>query len=93
MYAASGEHVYEPGYNVDLTDSLGAGDAFSAGFIHKFLRQSTLREACEFGNRLGALVATKIGATAPVSGRELQRFAARDRPRNVQRDLKKYIQK
>jgi len=93
VYAAAGEYLYEPGYDVALADSLGAGDAFSAGFIHKFLRGSTLREACEFGNRLGALVATKNGATAPVSGRELQRFAARDRPRNVQSDLEKYIQK
>lgn len=76
---AADEHdaeVYVPGYRVKVEDTVGAGDAFSAGFVHVFLQQASLGEACEFGNRLGAIVATQRGATLPVSSDALREFDA-----------------
>lgn len=67
-----GERVYEPGFQVRLADPLGAGDAFSAGFVASLLASRPLREACRFGNALGALVAGYPGATHPVERREIE---------------------
>ena len=36
------ESIYEPGYSVELSDSLGSGDAFAAGFVHKILHGALL---------------------------------------------------
>jgi fructokinase len=61
------EIVYEPGYQVLMQDPLGAGDAFSAGFVSQLLAGSDLRRACRFGNQLGAIVATQAGATQTIT--------------------------
>ena len=68
------EKVYIPGYRIELADSVGAGDAFTAGFVHCLLKDLSLSEAVEFGNILGALVSTKKGATASVTHSEIERF-------------------
>ncbi|MHC4112146.1 MAG: carbohydrate kinase family protein [Planctomycetota bacterium] len=65
--SAGGERVYVPGYKVKLADSIGSGDAFSAGFVSKLLRGMSISQATRFGNVLGALVATKEGATSEVT--------------------------
>lgn len=85
--ADSGAHVYVPGYRIDCADSVGSGDAFSAVFVHEILHGAGLQNACERGNILGALVATKPGATCTVTGEELAAFSSRDVPRNVHPDL------
>ncbi|MBN1290363.1 MAG: hypothetical protein JXB48_00865 [Candidatus Latescibacteria bacterium] len=53
----SGQAVYEPGFKVQYVDSVGSGDAFTAGFVHAILNGETPQEACRLGNILGALVA------------------------------------
>lgn len=75
------ERVYVPGYEIDLVDSVGAGDAFTAGFIHCILQNLSLAEACRFGNILGALVSTKKGATSPVTKDEIESFENKERKR------------
>ena len=75
----SGEVVYSPGFKVNLNDSLGAGDAFSAGFVDALLRGKSLKEASESGNRLGALVATQKGATKFISQYELDKIAIKNK--------------
>jgi len=74
-FAASGEGelVYVPGYRVSVIDTLGSGDAFTAGFIHQLLRGSSLTKCCRFGNLLGALAATKRGGTEPFTNEEISR--------------------
>lgn len=67
----NGEVVYNPGFKVKLADPLGAGDAFSAGFVNALLRGKSLKVASESGNRLGALAATKKGATQIITQDEL----------------------
>ena len=65
--SADDDKIYVPGYNIKLVDSIGADDAFSAGFVHKILHGSQLLEACSFGNTIGAIVATRQGCTKPIS--------------------------
>jgi len=73
-----GEKVYVPGYRVNLADSVGAGDAFTAGFAYCILRDMSLDEACEFGNVLGAIVSTQKGATSPITQNDIEAFRDRE---------------
>ncbi len=75
-YAASaeGERVHVPGYKVELADTCGSGDAFTAGFIHRLLRGAPLAECCRLGNALGALVASQKGATGHIPPERLKAF-------------------
>jgi len=86
-----GEICYVPGYRVDLTDPLGAGDAFSAGFINSWLRNKKLSVACGFGNTMGALVATQKGATVPLKLEEIRSFVKNTFERNIDESLKEYL--
>lgn len=64
---SNGEEVDLPGYRVKVADTIGAGDAFTAGFVWKKLEGESFRECCDFGNRLGAIVAESTGGMAPCS--------------------------
>ncbi len=79
--SARGKKSYVPGYKVSLADSLGSGDAFTAGFINKYIRGSQLAECCRYGNALGAIVATHEGATSPVSKEDISDFLTSARNR------------
>jgi len=68
------EKVYEPGYQVELVDTCGSGDAFTAGFLVTLLRHHNLREACRIGNALGAMVAEQPGATQAITLEEVRQF-------------------
>jgi ribokinase len=48
---------------VKVVDTIGAGDAFAAGFLHKFLRKEKIEECVKFANACGALKVMKEGAT------------------------------
>jgi fructokinase len=52
-----------PGFPAQVADTVGAGDAFTAGLVHRYLRGGTLEEMNEAANRMGSWVASKIGAT------------------------------
>ena len=51
-----------PGIKVKVKDTVGSGDAFSAGFIMEYIESGNLLIAAQKGNELGAYVATKSGA-------------------------------
>ena len=89
--SAGGERVYVPGYKVILADSIGSGDAFSAGFVNKLLRGTSISEAGRFGNVLGALVATKEGATSEVTLDEIGLFHNQNFERDIYPDLEEFI--
>jgi fructokinase len=72
--SAQGELVVEPAYRVDMTDPLGAGDAFTAAFVVSLLRGAGLREAVRLGNAMGAKVATQQGATVPFTMEDIDDF-------------------
>lgn len=57
------EFYRHPGYQVDVEDTVGAGDAFLSGFISQYLKGNPPREILDFACALGALVATQKGGT------------------------------
>ena len=65
-----GSH-YIPGFEIKLGDPLGAGDAFSAAFLHNYLQNKLLTDCCIEGNRLGALVAMQTGATQVITQKDI----------------------
>lgn len=68
---ATDEH---PGYPVKVQDTVGAGDAFTAALVHKYLRKAPLRVMNASANRLGSWVASQIGATPPADPKVLLAF-------------------
>jgi fructokinase len=54
-----------PGFQVAVKDTVGAGDAFTAGLVHGYLRQASLDVMNDVANRMGAWVASHAGATPP----------------------------
>ena len=65
----AGCHLYHagvfnsiPGKSVDVVDTVGAGDAFSAGFVYSYLQNANPVKSTEVGNLLGAYVAASRGA-------------------------------
>lgn len=59
--------THVPGQLVTVVDTVGAGDAFSAGFLSAWLRGHSPTEAAVIGNTLGSYVATQSGAVPPYS--------------------------
>lgn len=56
---ASSEH---PGFKVHVADTVGSGDAFTAGLVHEFLHGASLDLMNEVANLVGAWVASEVGA-------------------------------
>lgn len=76
---------YDPGYQISLGDTVGSGDAFSAGFIHYYMNGHPIEEALQFGNAAGAMVATTTGATSLMSKEEILNFMTIPHNRNAVR--------
>jgi len=55
-----------PAFAVDVVDSTGCGDAFTAGFISGLLDGLAVPEAAERGLACGSLVATGLGSDAGI---------------------------
>jgi len=51
------------GYAVEVCDTVGSGDAFAAAFLHGYDRGWPTSQTADFANALGALVASRPGAT------------------------------
>jgi fructokinase len=60
---SKGQFVESPGFPVLVSDTVGAGDAFSAALLHGLHQKWSLHEIADFANRVGALVASRAGAT------------------------------
>jgi len=90
-FSNRGEKVYIPGYRVELVDTVGSGDAFSAGFVHAKLQNQPLAESCRVGNLLGALAATTKGATAEISPEEIVSFRMSDLERVIDSNYERYM--
>jgi fructokinase len=66
-----GDEYMVEGIEVDVADTVGAGDAFAAGLLHGLLTDMPPDETLRFANRLGALVASRAGALPVWSATEL----------------------
>ena len=65
---AEGCYIYEKeelklvkGYSAKVVDTVGAGDSFSAAFVHHYFRKKDALHAADVANRLGAFVAASRG--------------------------------
>jgi len=75
--ARTGEQVWKaPGFEVEVVDTTGAGDAFNAGFLYAHIVEGRpIPEALCFANACGAIAVTTVGgATAPPSAAAVDAF-------------------
>ena len=63
--------------NREVVDSIGAGDSFDAGFIHRFLQKRPLAECLELGALTGAINTTRPGGTNAFENLDMIRNIAR----------------
>jgi 5-dehydro-2-deoxygluconokinase len=77
------------GFQVEVFNVLGAGDAFMAGFLRGWLRHEPVETCCEWGNACGAIVVSRHGcAPAMPTWVELQAFLGeRERPFRLREDV------
>jgi fructokinase len=57
-----GKYSQAPGFHVTVADTVGAGDAFSAAFVHGLSQGWDSQRIAECANAVGALVASRSGA-------------------------------
>lgn len=63
-------HV-QPVFKVKVKDTVGAGDAFLASFIHQYLKSIPVPECLRYACAVGALTAAKDGGTPIISNKEI----------------------
>ena len=56
------EYLVADGYPVKVADTVGAGDAFAAAFVHGLSCEWGSKKTATFANRVGAIVASRPGA-------------------------------
>jgi fructokinase len=71
---AGENYVEAKGYKVRVADTVGAGDAFAAAFLHGMGKGWPAQEVADFANRVGALVASRPGGTPLWSIEEVGRM-------------------
>jgi len=59
---SEGEFISAPAPRIEVVDTVGAGDAFTAGFLDALLRDNDIQTALEGGLQRGAYVASRHGA-------------------------------
>lgn len=64
-----------PGFAIQVADTVGAGDAFAAAFLHGIERGWPIERTAAFANALGAIVASRPGATPDWSIEECEALA------------------
>jgi fructokinase len=70
------ETHYHAGIPTEVRDTVGAGDAFTAGLVHGLLAGASLAGANEVGNLCGSYVASQPGATPVFPPELLERVEA-----------------
>lgn len=69
-----GQLYRHSGFRVKVADTVGSGDSFLAGLTYKLLNNADPQEAITFACALGALVASRHGATPEISLQEIETF-------------------
>lgn len=64
---SNGSVAWVPGFQVDVIDTVGSGDAFTAGFVYALLHARTPVESIRFACRIGAWVAANRSAVPEYS--------------------------
>jgi 2-dehydro-3-deoxygluconokinase len=70
-YVATKEESFtSAGFNVDMIDTTGAGDAFDGAWIVGRLKEWDNRKKARYANAVGALTTTGLGAVGPIPTRK-----------------------
>ena len=72
---SAGEYAEAPGYAVRVVDTVGAGDAFAAAFLHGLSEGWPPARIADFANRLGAVVASRAGGVPEWTPEECEALA------------------
>jgi fructokinase len=67
-----GDYAESPAISVQVADTVGAGDAFAAAFLHGFVAGWPAARLAEYANRVGGLVASRSGAVPDWTLAELE---------------------
>ncbi len=59
---ANQKHLFSQAFKTDVIDELGAGDAFSCGFVAGLVKGFSLKQSLKLGMANGASVVGQIGA-------------------------------
>jgi fructokinase len=70
-------YVEAEGYEVRVADTVGAGDAFAAAFVHGMGEGWPAQKVADFANRVGALVAGRPGGTPSWTNEEARALSSR----------------
>jgi len=62
LLVRGGDSAEHPGFQVRVADTVGSGDAFTAGLVHEYLQGASLTLMNEVANLVGAWVASEVGA-------------------------------
>jgi fructokinase len=63
LLATRAEVHRHAGFSIRVADTIGAGDAFTAGLTHAYLRGASLANISQIANMCGSYVASQRGAT------------------------------
>jgi fructokinase len=66
--------IYIPGIEVEVVDTVGAGDAFTAALLTQTLEGKSLAEAGRFANAYAALVASREGGTPIIERTDVEQL-------------------
>ena len=66
MLANEKQLIEHQGLKVKVADTVGAGDAFTAAFVHHYLKGTSLEKTALAANRLASYVASQNGATPQI---------------------------
>ena len=66
------EEIVVPGQPVEVVDTVGAGDAFTAGLLVTTLEGRPPGDAAVFANRLAGRVAAAAGGTPRIDRKEVE---------------------
>lgn len=69
MIAMGDERIHVPAYSIDVIDTTGCGDAYTAGFITGLAEGRPLEEAAHLGTASASLVASGLGSDAGIKDR------------------------
>ncbi|HEY3972954.1 MAG TPA: carbohydrate kinase [Candidatus Sulfotelmatobacter sp.] len=62
LLVRGGDWAEHAGFRVRVADTVGSGDAFTAGLVHEYLHGASLDLMNEVANLVGAWVASEVGA-------------------------------
>jgi sugar/nucleoside kinase (ribokinase family) len=81
------EELHSAAVDVEVIDSVGAGDSFDAGFIYQYIRSSAHATSLAFGNLMGAFSTSRPGGTEAFGDQKcLDDFLARHWNLRAERD-------